>query len=78
MDRNRESHGLIFSEQTGEISVYTQEYRNPLVDVTEATEENPAWEPEIVLHCLEMRQLGMIRVVGPDGNTYRLDLGEKS
>lgn len=75
MDRNREKHGQVFSEHTGEVSIYTQEYRT--LDPTEPFDAHE-WESEIVIHCLEERQLEMIRVVGPDGNTYRLNRGEGS
>lgn len=54
---NSQHQGYVSSEETGEFSLRTQLFDG---------------EPELVIYLLEDRQLDMIRVVTPDGNTWRV------
>lgn len=71
-DRNRERHGPFSSEATGEFWVTTQEctYHSGF------NEDPDGYEPEILITVNERRQLGMIRVLTPDGCTYQLAIDE--
>lgn len=63
-DRNRQHHGHFYSDQTGDFSVVTEEF---------SWGDTDDWKPEITIFLGDMEQLDMIRVVGSNGVTYRLD-----
>lgn len=89
-DRNRVHHGHFHSEETGEFSLLTEEWRlygdESLASLRRRAEDQgyvtpeededltEEWRPEITLVLTRMEQLEMVRVLGPDGNTYRLRL----